>query len=507
MNRFAILILLIILGTVLPAAGQNADVGDFDRSSDIGVTSKKGGTAYDPKTSEYTLSASGENMWFRRDDGHFAWKRLKGDFLITVRTNFIGKGADLHRKLGIMARSSLDADSAQASAVVHGDGLTSLQYRETKGSDTLERKMDIMGADILRLERKGNRYTMSAARFGEPFSVVESGELALGESVYAGIFLCAHNNDVLEKATFADVRVTIPAPEGFVPYRDYIGSRLEILDVNSGSRKVAHTTTDSMQAPNWTPDGKHLIYNRNGKLYRFEIASGKVEEINTGFATSNNNDHVLSFDGTKLGISHHAAEDNGNSIIYTLPALGGVPKRVTAKGPSYFHGWSPDGKWLVFTGGRDGNYDIYKISSDGGDEIRLTDAADLDDGSEYTPDGKYIYFCSTRTGLMQIWRMNPDGSGQEQVTDDDYNNWFPHISPDGKWIVMISYLRGDVAPDDHPFYKRVYLRLMPISGGKPRVIAYVYGGQGTINVPSWSPDSRRLAFMSNTVIDDQRDEN
>jgi Tol biopolymer transport system component len=151
----------------------------------------------------------------------------------------------------------------------------------------------------------------------------------------------------------------------------------------------------------------------------------------------------------------------------------------------------------VYTAERNGEYDIYRISVDGGDEIRLTDAPGLDDGSEYSPDGRYIYFNSARTGSMEIWRMRPDGSDQEQVTDDELNNWFPHVSPDGKWILFLSYL-PDVDPGDHPFYRHVYLRLMPVEGGAPKIVAYVYGGQGTINVPSWSPDSRKVAFVSNT---------
>ena len=128
------------------------------------------------------------------------------------------------------------------------------------------------------------------------------------------------------------------------------------------------------------------------------------------------------------------------------------------------------------------------------------------DGPEFSPDGKYIYFNSTRgkdgvaTGSMQLWRMKPDGSEQEQVTNDEFNNWFPHISPDGKWIAFISFPK-EVSPSDHPYYQRVYLRLMPLAGGEPKVIAYVYGGQGTINVPSWSPDSRMLAFVSNTDME------
>jgi Tol biopolymer transport system component len=299
---------------------------------------------------------------------------------------------------------------------------------------------------------------------------------------------------------FRDVRITAPASENFVPYRDYIGSNLEVIDVASGHRKILYRAPDSFQAPNWTKDGKALIYNRNGRLYRFDLENNTPVVIDTGFATNNNNDHVLSFDGKMLAISNHSKDDGNASIVYTVPIRGGTPRRITAKGPSYLHGWSPDGKYLVFTGGRDGEFDIYKISSDGGEETRLTTARALDDGPEYTPDGRFIYFNSTRSGLMQIWRMNPDGSHQEQVTNDEYNNWFPHISPDGKWIVFLSFLKSEASPTDHPFYKRVYIRLMSVAEAKPRILAYVYGGQGTINVPSWSPDSKRVAFVSNTVM-------
>jgi Tol biopolymer transport system component len=168
-------------------------------------------------------------------------------------------------------------------------------------------------------------------------------------------------------------------------------------------------------------------------------------------------------------------------------------------GPSYFHGWSPDGKWLTYTGGRNGEWDIYRIRADGaGSEIRLTDHPALDDGSEFTPDGRYIWFNSSRSGKMQLWRMEPDGTNLQRMTYDEYNNWFPHPSPDGKQVVYLAY-SPEVAPDDHPWYQQVYLMLMPAEGGEARVIANLYGGQGTINVPSWSPDGRRLAFVSNSV--------
>jgi TolB protein len=201
-----------------------------------------------------------------------------------------------------------------------------------------------------------------------------------------------------------------------------------------------------------------------------------------------------------LGLSS-GVKELGGSIIYTVPVTGGSPKQITPKGPSYLHGWSPDKKSLVFTGSRNNEYDIYRVPAAGGDEVRLTDAKGLDDGPEYTPDGKYIYFNSSRTGTMQIWRMKADGSQQEAITNGEFHDWFPHISPDGKWILFLSFLKEEVKPDDHPFYKHVYLRILPISGeGQPKVIAYIYGGQGTINTPSWSPDSKRVAFISNTAV-------
>jgi Tol biopolymer transport system component len=380
--------------------------------------------------------------------------------------------------------------------VVHGDGLTSLQYRPATGDSTKEIKSKLTGADVIQLERKGNTYTMRVARFGEPFVTEQVADLDLGEEVYVGIFVSAHNKDVVEKGAFRDVRITKPAPATLVPYREYLGSNVEILDLATGNREIVHTSPKSVQAPNWTPDGKTLLYNSDGLMYTFDLAKREPKVLNTGEVKNNNNDHVLSFDGKMLGLSSGVRE-LGGSIIYTVPVTGGTPKQVTPRGPSYLHGWSPDGKYLVFTGERNKEYDIYRVPAAGGPEERLTTATGLDDGPEYTPDGKYIYFNSNRTGTMQLWRMKADGTGQEAVTNGDFHDWFPHISPDGKWIVFLSFLKEEVESGDHPFYKHVYLRLMPIAGGTPKVIAYVYGGQGTINTPSWSPDGKKVAFVSN----------
>jgi TolB protein len=496
-----------ILVLALPMNAQNP-VGQFFNSADVGAPALAGSTTYDASTQEYRMSAAGTNMWGDSDEFQFAWNKIKGDFIVRARAEFVGMGVDAHRKFGWIARSSLDNDSPYADACVHGDGLTSLQYRRTKGAITEQVTLDIKGGDVIQLERRGNTYIFSSARYGETFTTASVTDLDLGEELYVGLFLCSHNAAVKEEAIFRDVRIAIPPKAGYIPYRDYIGSHLEILNVFTGKLELVHSSPEQFEAPNWIPggNGRTLIVNvsgpgpNKGRLKTFDLVTKTVAPLDTGSIVRNNNDHVLTFDGTRLGIS--SGEDDGRSVIYTLPVSGGTPKRITPKSPSYLHGWSPDNKWLVYTGGRkqaDGTdkYDIYKIPSDGGDEIRLTDSPGLNDGPEFSPDGQWIYFNSTRSGLMQLWRMRPDGSQQEMVTDDEFNNWFPHISPDGKWIVFISYGQ-DVRPEDHPYYKHCYIRLMPATGGKPRVVAYVFGGQGTINVPSWSPDCARIAFVSNT---------
>ena len=481
---------------------MTSPIGIFEGQTDVGRVGRRGSASYDPQRQEYLVAGSGRNMWDTQDDFQFVWKRLTGNFILSARARFIGAGVDPHRKIGWTIRPSLETSSAHVTAAVHGDGLASLQFRRTSGGVTEEDKFSesLPNPDaVIQLERRDGIYLMSVARFGDTLVTRELTGVSLPDTVYVGLFVCAHNDTVVERAAFTNVRITTPAPRGLVPYRDYIGSNLEILDIATGNATIVHQYRGSFQAPNWTHDGAALMYAQEGRLYRFDLSSRSAAVINTGFATRNNNDHVLSFDGRMLGLSHHAAEDSGASIIYTVPAIGGTPKRVTAKGPSYLHGWSPDGRWLVYTGQRNGELDIYKVPVTGGDEIRLTNAPGLDDGPEFTPDGTYIYFNSSRSGRMQIWRMRPDGSAQEQVTKDGFNNWFPHISPDGKWIAYIAY-PPEVAPDDHPFYKHVTLRLMPLAGGPSRVIAYVYGGQGTINVPSWSPDGKRLAFVSNSAM-------
>jgi hypothetical protein len=476
---------------------QNESLGIFQGHRDVGNVEKHGMVTYNTQSQEYLIEGSGTNIWFGSDEFQFLWKKIKSDFIVNATVEFVGKGVEQHRKIGWMIRQTLEPNAPHVSAVIHGDGLTSCQFRKIPGGNTDELRFDIKAPNIVQFERRGNLYIMSVAHWGETFITQQLLDTSLGNEVYVGLFFCSHNPKVSEKAIFRNLRITVPAKAGFVPYKDYIGSNLEIMDIETGNRKIIYTSPYSLQAPNWTPDGKRLMYNCNGLLYNFDLSTNIPDELNTDFAKSNNNDHVLSFDGKMLGISNHSVEDNNNSIIYVLPSKGGKPIRVTSKGPSYLHGWSPNGKYLVYTAQRNNEYHIYRISIKEGEEIQLTWAKGLDDGPEYTPDGQYIYFNSNRTGTMQIWRMKPDGSNQERITFDGYNDWFPHISPDGKWIVFLSFPK-DINPDDHPFYKHVYIRMISSGASELKVIAYLYGGQGTINVPSWSPDSKKIAFITNT---------
>ena len=284
------------------------------------------------------------------------------------------------------------------------------------------------------------------------------------------------------------------------PAAPIVTSILEVYDLATGTRRVVREFPNTrMEAPNWTPDGKWLVYNSGGLLYKVspDIIDDTPVQINTDFVNTANNDHVISADGKFIALSASAVEDR-RSRIYTVPIEGGIPQLITPVGPSWLHGISPDNKYLLYYGERNGNHSIFIIPTQGGKEIRLTDEnTDLDDGPEYSPDGKYIWFNSVRTGLMQVWRMKADGSEQTQITfHEDRLSWFPHVSPDGKQVVYITYKVGDQLPHQHVANRNVDLRLMTIDGKDSKVIAELFGGQGTINVNSWAPDSKRFAFVS-----------
>ncbi|WP_461138659.1 TolB family protein [Spirosoma pomorum] len=278
-------------------------------------------------------------------------------------------------------------------------------------------------------------------------------------------------------------------------------SYIQTIDIETGKIDTILSVKRHFEAPNWHPDN-YLILNSKGKVYTLNLASKEMAELNTGFATQCNNDHGISPDKKWLAISHNDRSNPSTksykSAIFVVPIAGGEPRRLTADVPSYWHGWTPDSKTVAYCAERNGNYDIYTIGIDGGTEKRLTTTEGLDDGPEYSPDGKYIYFNSYRTGHMQIWRMLADGSQPEQLTFDDHSNWFAHPSPNNNWLVYIAYTSDE--KQAHLFGKNVKLRLMnPKTKAIKDLTPVFFGGQGTINVPSWSPDSRKIAFVSYLV--------
>ena len=492
-------------------------VGIFDNHEDIGNPKIRGSAVYDEGSQTYNISGGGSNIWFNRDEFHFLYKKMKGDFILTADFEFTGDTVNAvgHRKIGWMIRESTDEGAASANACKHIDGLVVLQWRTYKGmfmrDPEEERFYPKKGGQTIQLERIGKTITMKIAHPGEPLQFVGSYESeVLNGEVLAGLYILSHDSNALAHAKIWNVRIDRPVFQEYtsnphviiaVP-NDLLASRLEILDISDGTRRVIHEAADRFEAPNWIPDGKKLLFNQGGSLYLIPVEGGVPEKLNTGSVNRNNNDHAISFDGKMLAISsHREGLPGGGSTIYTLPLSGGEPKLITENTPSYLHGWNPNGSEMVFTGKRNNNtvYNLYAVSLKDSKETALT--ANLNghvDGPEYSPDGKFIYYNANVSGTMQIWRMKPDGSGKEQLTFDVYNNWFPHISPNGKWMVFISFPEN-IDPNSHPSYKEVMLRLMPLtSPGAPKVVAYLFGGQGTLNAPSWSPDSRHLAFVSNS---------
>jgi TolB protein len=482
------LAILSMNASLLPGASE---LGIFSGQTDIGNVLKPGSLDFNAAKGEYFIAGGGENIWSTNDSFHFVWEKMTGDFTLTADIGFVTTGGNPHRKAALVIRQSLAADSVYADVVVHGSGLTSLQYRDLAGQTTHEFQSDVSAPRRVRLEKRGDFISMWVAPDGGELK--PSGEnlrLPFPGDFYVGLGVCAHDNSTVEKVVFSNVELaTVSSPAKNSPV---VESTLETVEIATTNRRVVYHTRDHIEAPNWSRDGQYFLLNGGGNIFKLPVTGGTPEQLRIGEGIKCNNDHGISPDGAQLVVSGEAVPGYG-SRIYVLPVAGGEARQVTPLVPSYWHGWSPDGQTLAYCAQRNGEFDIYTISVGGGLETRLTTTPGLDDGPDYSPDGKYIYFNSERTGLMQIWRMKADGSEQTQITFDDCNNWFAHPSPDGKWIVFLTYAR-DVK--GHPANQDVTLRLMSLVEGNIRVLAKLFGGQGTINVPSWSPDSQKVAFVS-----------
>jgi TolB protein len=498
------ILFLLAVGRALAQEQAEGKLGVFEGSGDVGAVLHPGSVEYDAAKGTYTVAGSGENMWFAKDAYQFVWQKVSGDVELSADISFAGTGGNAHRKAVLMIRQSLDEDSVYADIARHGNGMTAIQFRTQTGGPTSEVQSPNWGPQHLRIEKHGAYFTMWLAGDSGGLRVAgASPRIELKEPFYVGIGVCSHDKDVVERAVFSHVKLaSLKSSLETASGKDMVlYSFLETMRVDSNDRTAVYVAQGRFEAPNWTRDGKELLFNREGRILRIP-AGGKAQPdtLDTGFAIRCNNDHGISPDSSLLAISDQSQETspgNRQSLVYVVPMSGGTPRRITKNAPSYWHGWSPDGKTLAFVGQRSSDFDIYTIPVTGGDEARLTIAKGLDDGPEYSPDGLYIYFNSERTGHMQIWRMKVDGTEQEQVFSDEYNNWFPHISPDGKSMVFLTY---DQTVSGHPENKDVMLRVMTLADKKIKVIAQLFGGQGTINVPSWSPDSKSIGFVSYALV-------
>jgi TolB protein len=487
-----------------PPQPSSESLGIFESQSDVGSVTPPGTLVYEPAAHTYTITAAGANLWSTVDAFHFAWKKVSGNISLTADIDFPIKtgNPNPHRKALLMFRQSLDADGVYVDAAQHGSGLTALQYRLAEGATTQDIELDLSSPKRLRLEKRGDTITMFLSMGGEPLHQVGSSiKLHLNEPFYVGLGVCSHDVKAVEKAVFSNVELKALASGTADNLALY--STLQTIGTEDNSRRaMVYTTRGRFEAPNWTKDGNTLLFNQDGKIMKIPAAGGTPDSVNTGAATRCNGSHGLSSDGKWLAISCSMPE-KPESRIYVVPSSGGPPRLITEHPNSYWHSWSPEGKTIVFTRPDHGSLNIYAISAEGGEERALTAGNGISDDPDYSPDGKYIYFNSDRSGSMQIWRMRPDGGVPEQVTSDDLVNWTPHISPDGKSMVFLSYEKGVTG---HPANKDVVLRIMSMDDKKVRVLVNIVGGSGTINVPSWAPDSHHLAFVTYQMLPAEEDE-
>ena len=523
-QRIAVAVCIVLsVWTMSDRLSAQPQLGIFTGGSDVGTPSTlgPGSAAFDAGKQVYTIAGGGENMWANADHFHYVWKKMSGDVSLEATFEFVASqpatGTPVnHRKACLVIRQTLDADAVYADAAAHGDGLTSLQWREAKGGVTHEVQSDVVGPKHLRIEKRGRYVSMWVGAPGEPLRPAGgAARVEFDNEFYVGLGVTSHDTGRIDTVAFSNVALTPlqPIPANAPATAVTTINTLETLNVQSGDRRVAYVKTQParFEAPNWFPDETNTLYfNDGGKLYKVQAEPPgsapnpnrlKVPQaIDLGLLTRINNDHGVTTDGRLWAFSDQSQTVNGQrpSLVYTMPAGGGEVKRITEEGPSYFHGWSPDGKTFVYCAERNGNFDVYSIAASGGPETRLTTAEGKDDGPEYSPDGQSIYFNSERTGTMQVWRMKTDGSGQEQVTQDaDVESWFPHISPNGRLMAYLVYEKG---AGDHPENKDVTLRLMDLTNGSVRELTKLFGGQGTINVNSWAPNSRYLAFVSYQLV-------
>jgi TolB protein len=493
---------LLLCGSIRPLAAAETPgaLGVFESQSDVGSVTPAGTASYDPATATYTITSAGANTWYHVDDFHFLWKKAAGDWALTADVSFpphsYAHEPNPHRKGLLMFRQTLDAGGIYADAAPHGSGLVALQYRRERGANSQDIELNIDAPRTVRLEKRGDSFTVFLSMKGEPLHQVGAAiTLHLKEPFYVGLGAVSHDVNTTDKVVFSHVTLQRLAPiPGSTKLALY--STLQTIQTEDQFRRsmMIRSVAGYMQSANWAPDVKSIYAYEDGRIesipYLTPEAGGTPLPIDTGGLIGCSGNFGLSPDGKTLAVSCSETKD-GPYQVYLLPAGGGGTPRKLTQGAiaSYFHAWSPDSRSIAFTRGSAGKADLFTVPASGGTEIRLTSDT-VNDGPDYTPDGKYIYFDSTRSGSSQIWRMQPDGSAAEQITDDDHVNSSPHVSRDGKTIAFLSQPAGSgsgVGP--------AAIRIMATSDGLIRTLVDFQGDRGSFSMYGWG-DTNHLAFVS-----------
>ncbi len=487
----------------LAQSAHPSALGLFTGQSDVGNAALPGSGAHDAADGTYTLISSGGNTWFHVDGFHFLWKKAAGDMALTAAIAFpprtYAHEPSPHRKGILMFRQTLDAGSAYAGLAVHGSGMTSLQYRAQRGANTQDIELNIDAPTTVRIEKRGDVFTLYLSAKGEPLHPVgASVALHLAEPFYVGLGAVSHDAATVDKIEFSHVALEplAPAPPRPSPT---LHSTLLTVQIQDQLRRamVIRTIAGYMQSPNWVPGNAGIYVREQGRVVRIPYldppAGGEPQTVAIGSLADCTGNFGVSPDGRWLAMSC-AQTERGQHEVFVLPVDGGTPRQITAGTvPAHFHAWSPDGRTIAFTRGSESKADIFTVAAAGGGETQLTRDASSD-GPDFSPDGKFIYFDSSRSGGLQIWRMHPDGSAPEQITDDANRNCTPHVSPDGKHIAFFSQ-PANAAPG----IGAAALKVMASADGFIRTLVEFQGDRGSSWTFGWG-DADHLAFISYQMI-------
>ncbi|HEX7980101.1 MAG TPA: hypothetical protein VF461_15940 [Gemmatimonadaceae bacterium] len=515
-------LLILAFAALLPPAaapawaqkGAPSPLGIFRGESDVGRPSVLGGGAlrYDPRSRTYVVTGGGANMWGTADHFHYVWIRLAGDVALEANVRFTGTapaaGApDPHRKACLVIRQSLDADSPYADAALHGDGLTSLQWRDAKGAVTHEVQSSALSPERLRIERRGDYVTMSVATRGGPFIPAGgAAKVPLAGDFYIGIAVSAHDTTRLETATFSNVALTRLAPLAAGGATTVV-STVETISLRSKDRRAAVVVTQPgpIGEAFWYPDTARMVYFRGAldRLFRVKVdypgqpsnagrlATPHPVKFVAGCATC-----TVADTGRRWSIAEGPAGADGvrSSTLMVSRAAGGPSNGALMPVLSSLARWSPDGAALAYADDRDGQ--LYVVRATSREPIRLTTRG-RNAHPEFSPDGQWIYFDSDRSGSRQLWRMRLDGGAPEQLTTGQIESAQPHVSPDGRSVAFLSFESG--APSARGL-REARLRVLSLASGAVEELAQLLGGEGTLDAYPWAPNGQYLAFVSYRLL-------